>query len=50
MDRGCFPKKFIRIALESGFSSIVGSQDYLRAMYQMDAATITKRIEKLLDE
>ena len=50
MDRGCFPKKFIRIALEAGFSSIVGSQDYLRAIYKMDAATITKRIQKLLDK
>ncbi|MDC0276870.1 transketolase [bacterium] len=48
MDRGILPKYFLRIGLEAGFSSIVGSQEYLRAMYQMDSNAIRDRIAKLL--
>ena len=41
-------KPFLRIALEEGFSSIVGDQKYLRKCYKMDADTIVTRIVNLL--
>ena len=40
-------KKFLRIGLEAGFSSIVGSQEYLRSQYKMDSLSIANRIKKL---
>ena len=42
------PKKFLCIGLEAGFSSIIGSQAYLRQHYRLDANSITKRIRSLL--
>ncbi len=39
-------KPLIRIGLESGFSTIVGSQKYLRAHYKMDSNAIVERILK----
>ncbi len=39
-------KPLIRIGLESGFSTIVGSQKYLRAHYKMDSNAIVHRILK----
>ena len=48
MDRGIIPKYFLRIGLEAGFSSIVGSQKYLRTRYQMDSNAIRDRIIELL--
>ena len=48
MDHGVYPKKFLRIGLEDGFSSIVGSQKYLRERYGMDAISIASRIQSLL--
>ena len=50
VDAGVAPKRFLRIALEAGFSSIVGSQRYLRNQYKMDATSIEYRITKLLSE
>ena len=47
-DNGVRPNRFLRIGLEAGFSSIVGSQDYLRKAYGLDAGAIVTRIEKLL--
>lgn len=41
LDNGVPPKFFHRIALRAGFSSVVGSQAYLRAHYGLDAAAIT---------
>lgn len=43
-------KKFIRIGLEAGFSSIVGNQKYLRQCYNMDANSIEKKITSLLKD
>ena len=40
MDHATMPKFFHRIALRSGFSSVVGSQAYLRTHYGLDAAAI----------
>ena len=48
MDGGVMPRRFLRIGLAQGFSSIVGSQAYLRGCYQMDAPQIAARIAKLL--
>ncbi len=47
-DHQAWPKAFLRIGLEAGFSSIVGSQEYLRRSYGLDAASIQARVEKLL--
>jgi len=49
MDSGFIPKKFLRIGLDNQYSSIVGSQDYLKAHYQMDAIAIVKRVKMLLE-
>ena len=48
IDHGFYPDVFLRIGLEDRFSSIVGSQQYLRQRYGLDAAAIFKRIQKLL--
>ncbi|MBA4367475.1 MAG: transketolase [Desulfobacterium sp.] len=50
MDAGVFPGFFLRIGLEAGFSSVVGSQKYLRKIYGMDAWHIAERIMKKLNE
>jgi len=50
MDSGVFLEKFLRIGLEVGFSSIVGSQDYLRSCYKMDSISIAERIRNLLED
>ena len=49
MDSGFIPKKFLRIGLDNQYSSIVGSQDYLKAHYQMDKTAIVKRVKVLLE-
>lgn len=48
MDNAVHPKSFLRIGLEAGFSSIVGSQKYLRKQYGIDAVSIENRIKNLL--
>jgi transketolase len=40
-------KKVLRIGLEDGFSSIVGSQKYLRQCYKMDSDSIFNRVSIL---
>jgi len=40
-------KKVLRIGLEDGFSSIVGSQKYLRKCYNMDSNSIFIRASKV---
>jgi transketolase C-terminal domain/subunit len=42
------PRYFKCIGLNGGFSSIVGSQEYLRAQYGLDALGIVKTILKVL--
>lgn len=42
MDAGVYPRTFRRIGLRVGFSSIVGSQDFLRAHYGMDVDSIVR--------
>lgn len=48
MEAGVYPKAFHRLALRAGFSSIVGSQQYLRNYYQLDRAAIIKAVNQLL--
>lgn len=47
-DHGALPRKLLRIGLNGCFSSTVGSQDYLRSVYHLDAASIVRRIQELL--
>ena len=48
MDFGVMPKKFLRIGLNNMYSSIVGSQQYLRSRYQMDSVAIVDRVKGIL--
>ena len=47
MDNCIAPKIFLRIGLNNRYSSAVGSQDYLKAHYEMDASAIVKRVLEL---
>jgi len=40
LEGGVVPRAFHRIGLRAGFASVVGSQEYLRARYRMDAGAI----------
>jgi transketolase len=48
LERGTTPGFFHRIGLRHGFSSIVGSQTYLRARYGIDRRAIVLKIRDLL--
>ena len=48
MDNAVMPKKFLRIGLDNMYSSIVGSQQYLRSRYEMDSKAIIKKVLNLL--
>ncbi len=48
LDEGVAPEYFARIGLRAGFSSIVGSQKYLRERYGLDAASIAVTVRNLL--
>jgi transketolase len=45
---GAVPSRFLRIGLDGCFSSIVGTQAYLRAAYAMDSKSIIRRTLSLL--
>jgi transketolase len=47
LENGAIPAVFHRIGLRDGFSSIVGSQQYLRTQYGMDAASIVDAVKRL---
>jgi transketolase len=44
MEAGAFPGFFVRMGLRNTFSSVVGSQKYLRKIYSLDAASITRTV------
>lgn len=44
LDYGAIPQAFHRIGLREGFSSVVGSQGYLRSRYGMDVNTIVDQV------
>jgi transketolase len=46
MDYGVIPKKFLRIGLNNEYSSIVGSQQYLRSRYQIDSIAIIDKVKE----
>ena len=48
LEMGCIPKCFHRIGLRAGFSSIVGTQKYLRKVYGMDPPAIVAVVEQKL--
>lgn len=48
LERGAAPKSFYRVGLRSGFSTIVGSQQYLRERYGIDRAAIVAAVERAL--
>jgi transketolase len=48
LDSGQTPQSFLRLALPGTHSSIVGSQDYLRAQYGLDEQGIVHRVQRLL--
>lgn len=50
LDNGIMPSKFLRIGLKSGFSSIVGSQKYLRKCYGLDAESISSKVLALINK
>lgn len=49
MDYAVLPNKFLRIGLNNTFSSIVGSQHYLRAQYEIDHNAIVSSVKKLFN-
>jgi transketolase len=48
MDKGVSPKFFFRMGLKSKFSSIVGSQKYLREFHGLNSKSIVRNILKFL--
>ena len=48
LDNGIIPRCFKRIGLREGFSSIAGTQEYLRQQFGMDEASIVSAAQKLL--
>jgi transketolase len=48
MDAGVFPRFFARMGLRNTFSSVVGSQQYLRKVYSLDAAAIARTVSAKL--
>jgi transketolase len=49
MDSNVLPSRFARISLPNRFSSIVGSQEYLRACNGLDSGSIATKVRKLLE-
>jgi transketolase len=47
LEHGVIPKAFFRIGLRTGFSSVVGSQEYLRRQSGMDDETIIARAREI---
>lgn len=48
MEAGVLPSFFVRMGLRNTFSSIVGSQQYLRAVYSLDSAAIARTVSARL--
>jgi transketolase len=48
MEAGAFPGFFVRMGLRNTFSSIIGSQEYLRTVYSLDAASIVRTVSMKL--
>jgi transketolase len=48
LEAGVIPRSFLRIGLRNTFSSVVGSQQYLRKIYSLDAAAIVRAVSTRL--
>jgi transketolase len=48
MQEGIYPNKFKMMGLESKFSTIVGSQEYLRSVNKLDVSSVVNVINKLI--
>ena len=48
LDHGIYPRQFYRLGLQGEFSSIVGSQDYLRRTYGISRDHIAQTIRRLI--
>ncbi|MGO9339987.1 MAG: transketolase family protein [Terracidiphilus sp.] len=48
MEAGVFPGFFVRMGLRNTFSSVIGSQAYLRKVYSLDAASIVRTVSAKL--
>ena len=48
LEAGACPGFFVRMGLRNVFSSVVGSQQYLRAVYSLDAASIVQTVSAKL--
>lgn len=49
LDEELMPKRFKRMGLTAGFSSIVGSQEYLRKQYGLDESAILQTLRRMLE-
>jgi len=49
LDAGLIPRHFARLCLPDAYSSIVGSQEYLRMRHRLDAQSIALRVRELLE-
>jgi transketolase len=49
LDAGVMPRRFARLCLPDAYSSIVGSQEYLRMRHSLDAASIATRVRNLFE-
>jgi transketolase len=49
LDAGMMPRRFARLCLPDMYSSIVGSQEYLRMRHGLDAPAITKRVREFFE-
>jgi transketolase len=48
LDASIYPRLAARIGLRGGFSSVVGSQEFLRSHYEIDATAIVRTASRLL--
>jgi len=48
LEAGVTPRRFQRLGLRAGFSAVVGSQDYLRSIYGIDAPSIAQAAREML--
>jgi transketolase len=48
MDYGVYPKSFKRLGLKDLFSSVVGTQNYLRSFYKIDKEILMKTIMQII--
>lgn len=48
MELGVVPKRFYRLGLRAGFTTIVGDQNYLREYYNVGHKALTKKVSEML--